>query len=118
MSYTEAQTWSNTVTQSASAGIEVEGIGSASQSIESSTAYSLAQSHTSSFSKTKTTSWTWKAPPGVIWQWEFDVDDDCGQATVLTPDVVVTSSMSSPPCCLPGYFADPTKPTGACTTEA
>merc|ERR1712038_279033 len=65
---------------------------------------------------TTETSWTWPAPPGVVWQWEFDVDDKCGKATVTTPDVVVTPAVTSPPCCLPGFFAEASNALGECTT--
>jgi len=60
------------------------------------------------------TSMSWTLPPGAMWQWMYTVKDDCGSAPIKVNHVVVTANKGEPPCCLPGYNRDPTRPHGPC----
>jgi len=65
-------------------------------------------------------SMTYTLPPGAVWQWEYSVADACTTARRSSPVMIkvdhlaVTDNQAAPPCCLPGFFVDPTKPHGAC----
>eukprot|EP00967_Tisochrysis_lutea_P137162 scaffold245700_cov32-Tisochrysis_lutea.AAC.1 len=51
---------------------------------------------------------------GVLWQFIFDVEDQCGSATVLTKNIIATQGRFAPPCCLPGFHLDPGNVHGPC----
>jgi len=51
---------------------------------------------------------TYDLEPGQAWQCQFFVKDSCGNSTIKGNSVVVTNSIPEHPCCLPGYFLNPT----------
>lgn len=50
-------------------------------------------------------------PPGLVWQWTLEVSR-CGQAptAVGTRNARCTPNVEQPPCCVPGFEADPRRP--------
>jgi hypothetical protein len=70
--------------------------------------------------QSKERSMSYSLPPGAMWQWEYAVSDSCTTVRRTAPVIIkvdhvaVTDTAESRPCCLPGFFADPTKPHGAC----
>lgn len=126
MSKTEMKEWATTVTASASQSMEIglpeiKGVsvgGSATREISGSLSQSLAETFQSSITKSTTKKRTYKYGAGVIWQWVFDVNDDCGKTEFQTVDIAHTPNKMSPPCCLPGYFKDPANARGECADGA
>jgi hypothetical protein len=103
-----------TGTVSYSAGASVEASHTSVRSQES------AEEVSNTLDQSTEKSMTYTLPPGAMWQWEYKVEDECTGARRSSPvmikvnHVVATSSVAEPPCCMPGHFADPTKPHGAC----
>merc|ERR1712230_111644 len=52
--------------------------------------------------------------PGTIWQWEYEVKDNCGTSTVFTRHMAITNNGAEPPCCPLGMSKDPANQRGAC----
>jgi hypothetical protein len=50
----------------------------------------------------------------VVWQWQFTVADSCGTSHAMQQDLRLTDGILFPPCCIPGYAKDITKPHGEC----
>merc|ERR1711918_109123 len=46
--------------------------------------------------------------------WVYEVNDECGDASIRANHLVSTNNVNQPPCCVPGHFFDPAKPHGAC----
>ena len=52
--------------------------------------------------------------PGTIWQWKYEIEDQCGTSTVSTTSYTITKNEAEPPCCPLGMSKDPANPRGAC----
>ena len=52
--------------------------------------------------------------PGAIWQWKYEIEDQCGTSTVSTTHMVITNNGAEPPCCPLGMSKDPANQRGAC----
>ena len=115
-SYTKTrnESWGTSTTTSASAGFSFEDGFGAKASVTGTTSYTIAESTSSTFASTNTTTVTYHYQPGVVWQLQFQVVDQCGNSTVYTKLIAQTPNEDAPPCCLPGYFKDPTQAHGAC----
>jgi len=79
------------------------------------TARQYTLSHSSTFSTSQMETYVTTLPAGVVWQFQVEVQDNCGTSTVQMRDFQVTDSAANPPCCLPGYFSDENDPRGNCT---
>lgn len=104
-STTTTETWGRSATASVSAGFTAFGV-NITASVSGTLSKTMAESSASSFSQTTTETRTTKFTEiGVGWQWQFDITDDCGTSTTLSPGFpIVTPSSDKPPCCLPGQF--------------
>jgi len=51
---------------------------------------------------------------GIVWQWEFVVEDQCGTSIVKTQMVGSTKGLFEKPCCLPGWNEKFDKLYGSC----
>ena len=105
--------WGSTTTKSASAGFSFFGFGTKA-AVTGTTSHSIAESTSSTFASTNTTTIVHHYAPGVVWQLQFQVVDQCGNSTVFTKQTIQTPKEAEPPCCLPGHFQDPTKAHGPC----
>ena len=108
-----ATVWSAGATRSVS---EVGFTDSVETGVSGASARTVASLTASAFNTATTTNVTAYFEPGVVWQLQFSVFDQCGPTTVYT-EVVQTPNAFLPPCCLPGYFANPAKPHGACVPD-
>ena len=50
----------------------------------------------------------------MLWQLVFNTTDQCGTTDVFTGELIQTPNAAAPPCCLPGFFADPGRPHADC----
>jgi nitrate reductase cytochrome c-type subunit len=114
-SATQTSSWSTAVTRSISAGFTFMGVG-ASVGVSSTTARGVTESSSTSFGTVSTSTTSYTAPrPGTIWQWRWNVSDNCGSSTSASHfNLVTTKGVFNPPCCLPGFAADPGNYSGAC----
>lgn len=101
------------ISTSVEAGCEVLGVGGKA-TISSKISSSLATMDQDSFTQTKSSSYSTTVPAGQVWQWIYDSELTRGSATTLGQAIVSTKGTYDPPCCVPGQFADPKNPTGAC----
>jgi len=108
-----ATVWSAAATRSVS---EVGFTDSVETGVSGATARAVAGLTARAFNTATTTNVTAHFVPGVLWQLQFSVFDQCGPTTVHT-EVVQTPNAFLPPCCLPGFFADPARPHGACAAD-
>lgn len=106
-------TWGTSATNSLSLGFEFKGA-SIGKTISSTVSTSFSTSYSETLMMTETTSETWNLTAGQVWQWQFTFKDQCGTTHVLIDAVVQTNSYQQRPCCLPGYFKNPSDPTGEC----
>jgi len=97
---------------SGSASVTVGGHGEYSSSKSSTNAATTEVSQ--ALTQSKSTTMSWQLPPGAMWQWMYTVKDDCGTAPIKVNHVVVTANKGEPPCCLPGYNRNPSRPHGPC----
>lgn len=107
--HTKQETWSDSVTTSAEAGIEVEGIGM-SQSMSETQSYELAIKDEEFWSTETTTSWTYTYTDEfnghVSHQWIYTTTDPWGKTTTTwTPNVAITNPGGYTPKCIPYYIA-------------
>lgn len=112
---TNAEQWGNSVSATVQAGFEAE-IFSGSISITGTISNQISQTYSSTFSTTQSSEEDYECGPGEVWQWVFEIQDECGTSTSKRFDVVVTANQAQVPCCLPGFFKDPTNPLGDCVT--
>ena len=117
-SESQTKTWSRSVTNKISGGFKVFGVGaSASRSVTvtSSTAQTIASTHSEAFGTTtlEEHKFTFNSK-GVIWNWVYDTMDGCGSSSTQTPTIVMTPSSTEPPCCPPGFEKDINIPHGPC----
>ena len=105
--------WGGSVTTTASAGFKFFGT-DASVEVSGTASHSISHSYSSTFSESSSTTYTADMDAGVVWQWAFDIDDGCGSTTATGLDFALTINKANPPCCIPGYFLDPTKAHGDC----
>lgn len=110
---TKTQEWAKSVTVSVGEGFNAIFV-SGSVSISSTTSRSISQSYSSTFAETDETQFHDTFDAGTIWQWSWNITDECGSSTVLGTDVVRTNGRYQPPCCLPGLAKDPTNYAGEC----
>lgn len=102
MSTEQMKEWSKTVSASASTSMEIglpemSGVsvgGSATREISGSLSESLAQSFISTITRQHSKKSTYKYGPGTVWQWVFDINDDCGHAEIETMDLAHTDRKS------------------------
>lgn len=113
----EQQTWSHSVTASVSLGFTFEAFtGGASVSVTDTTAHTIAHSMTQTLSESYTEEFDYTMRiPGQVWQWQMVIEDSCGSSASYSTDLVTTKNRVEAPCCPPGYFDNPSNPTGACT---
>lgn len=112
---TDTTQWGTSATATASLGFSAFGA-SGSASVSGTISASVTAASTQSFTTMESSSTT-KAttvPAGVVWQWQFSVQDGCGPSTVFAEDIAFSPNLPNPPCCLPGFFKDPAKPEGDC----
>jgi hypothetical protein len=106
--------WGASVTKSVQAGFSFLGLG-ASTTVTGTTALSIGAQFSQVFGESATVTETMHFSPGVVWQFRFNVTNECGSSSlVFTPQLEQTLNRPSVPCCLPGYFADPKNASGAC----
>lgn len=108
-----SSTWGSKVTASVSAKFGVFGIGG-SASVTGEISQQFSEQYSSTFAMSSTQTHTFKYGPGVVWQWQFAIQDGCGSATASASDLVLTGGAFAPPCCLPGYSKNISDPTGPC----
>jgi len=120
-SYSEetSSTWGTSASSSVGLGFSFKGL-SASASVTDATSETLSEMHSSTFDMEQTTTSTFQFPEGAVWQWVYDLEDGCGESTVQTLSLLLTSNEQ--PCCPPGFFYehdDNGAPiaTGDCGTE-
>lgn len=65
-------------------------------------------------SLTKTIETSIETGAGQMWQWAVSITDECSTSEVRTRIVAVTPNLGSPPCCPPGWAADPRNMLGEC----
>lgn len=106
-------TWGAQATASVSSGFKFFGL-KESIDVTGEISTSVSQQYSSTFSMSTTVTHGFAFGPGVVWQWQFTISDGCGATTGSGHDLTLTSGAFAPPCCLPGYFEDITKPHGAC----
>jgi len=114
-SYTDTttETWGESVTVSVSSGFDAFGLASR-VTVSSETSHSLAQTYTKTFEETDEQDFTDTFDAGTIFQWAWTITDLCGKSKVKGTDLVRTNGTFQPPCCLPGFAADPKDYTGKC----
>jgi hypothetical protein len=101
------------VTASVTAGFKIFGAGG-SATVTGEVSASISHQYTSTFSMTTTQKHGFSFGPGVVWQWQFTINDGCGATIGSGHDLQLTGGAYELPCCLPGYFQDITKPLGDC----
>ena len=84
----------------------------------------LAQEHAATISvaleenEEQTISQSWgndeASGAGVVWQFKYKIQHIYGSNQIGTQNTVLTDNRLSPPCCLPGTFADHNNPHGPC----
>lgn len=105
-------TWGSTVTATISASFGFLGDGG-SESVSGEISSSIAREYSSTFSQTTTVEKSFDFGPGVVWQFQFKVQDGCDSIASGT-DLQLTQGVYDPPCCLPGWFANISEPHGEC----
>ena len=85
-----------------------------SGSISGTASQNTARTYTSTLSTTTTTTSTFQFLAGVVWQWQFTLVDPCGTTVAMREDLRLTAGVPFPPCCIPGYEKNITKPHGEC----
>ena len=110
-------TTGKSVQKSVEEGLEVEGI-SQKKTVSRETSHSLATMDEHSFSTTYSESYSTTVAAGRVWQWRYDSDLNRGTSSTWSQSLVSTPSDDKPPCCLPGYFQNPTEPNGKCITDS
>ena len=106
--------WSTTAVGVVTKEFLLVGVG-ATTSVAGAAAQSIARLTAATFAMRNTTTATSHFDSlGVVWQLQFSVRGPCGNSTVFTTQVAVTSNAGSPPCCLPGYSQHPANVHGAC----
>jgi hypothetical protein len=116
-SSTRSHSWGDSVTKTAKAGFSFFGFG-VSASVSGTTSSAIAEATATTFEMVNITTVTYTFKPGVVWQFRFDVRDECGNSTVFVNQPTQTSNIPEPPCCLPGYFLNPNKAHGDCVAGA
>eukprot|EP00529_Nitzschia_sp_RCC80_P021014 CAMPEP_0113464232 /NCGR_PEP_ID=MMETSP0014_2-20120614/13091_1 /TAXON_ID=2857 /ORGANISM="Nitzschia sp." /LENGTH=407 /DNA_ID=CAMNT_0000356299 /DNA_START=395 /DNA_END=1618 /DNA_ORIENTATION=+ /assembly_acc=CAM_ASM_000159 len=109
-SVTSTDGWQNSITATVTAGFKfVDVSGSASVSASDQYSSSQSQSVSSAVANTKQVTENYSFPQGgVIWQFQYTVDDVCQPDdgfSVLVHSLRRTESADDYPCCLPGNFA-------------
>ena len=105
--------WTASASKSMTTGFKTPLV-SGSATVTGSLSATFAASYSSQLSARITDTKTWNFPAGQVWHWEFKITDSCGSSTVRNTDVVVTDSIPLKPCCLPGYFSNPSDPRSSC----
>jgi hypothetical protein len=114
-SSTEGSSWSKTVSHTISGGFSFFGIGAKySSTVSGTTSHMFSQSISASMATSSSVSTTYHFLPGVVWQLKVHVRDNCGYSVVNTLQLAQTPNVAQPPCCLPGYFQDPSNAHSAC----
>jgi hypothetical protein len=112
-SYSHSEKWGNSASRSVGGGFSFGGVGAKVQ-VSGTTSHQVATTYNETFQTDKTTTVKQQFQPGEVWQFQFTTVDKCGNSTVYIGEVTETPNIPEPPCCLPGYFQDPSKPHGAC----
>lgn len=113
----EQHSWSNSVETSIKAGFAADIFsGGVSVTVTNTEAQSISQSMSSSLAESTMKTYTYPMPrAGQVWQWQMLIEDTCGLSkSIGYQAAVTTNSRVEFPCCLPGYFKDPSNPRGAC----
>ena len=114
-SYTAAWTaaWAEAATASVATGFSFSG--AFPTSVAAVAAGPIAAAVSTAFGSGRAANETHQFAPGVVWQLQISVSDQCGKTTVYTGSLIQSGSEASTPCCLPGHFADLTQAHGACS---
>jgi len=110
---TDSKTWGHSTTNSVSAGFSFLGL-SASASVGHTTSKSFTKTHSSTFEEESSSSYSTTLDAGTVWQFQMDIQDNCGGSNVQFSDLQLTQSTLDRPCCLPGHFVNVSEPTGEC----
>jgi len=111
---TDSKEWGASVTASVEAGFEAGPV-SASVSVSGTVSQNQGQTFSSTFGMSEESSVTYKFNRGgSIFQWVFDINDECGSNTANNNAFVITPGDFAPPCCLPGFAAEPDLQHGPC----
>jgi len=108
-SFSTTEEFTTSVTETAKAGIAVEGVGSAEASVSTTMSQTLSNTHSESFSEEESESTTQSfdfPEAGTVWQWQYEFySPRAGSEPVITKtkDLTQTAGDFAPPCCLPGY---------------
>jgi len=112
---TDSVSWGASATTSAQAGFSAFGV-SGSVSVAGTISSTVGQTYSKSFATTQSSSTTFKYTfdAGVVWQWQFTVNDGCGLSTSYGRDMALTNDLLHQPCCIPGLFKEAKNATGDC----
>jgi len=106
--------WGGGVSSGMSVGFSFCGV-RVSAGSSSGSSNSMANTFSADFSSLKSpTSSTFNFGDGMVWQWEFQVEDQCGTSIVKTQFVGSTVGVFEKPCCLPGFSENFEKLHGPC----
>lgn len=113
----DVNTWSQSVTKSMSGSFGVTSSIGISDEVDTQTTQAVSQGSSDVLTTSENDSYTYSVVPGQVWQWTWLTVDTDGNSTSRTNDLVVTNGTYAVPCCIPGYFTDPTNPTGSCSAD-
>jgi hypothetical protein len=107
---TTCSTWGGKVAGKLDAGFLWEKL-----EVSAEVSHDFANTHSRTFSESTLTSETHTfAGAGTAWQYVLRASEIGGTSEIRLNGYAVTRGEYAPPCCLPGYWKDPTKPTGDC----
>jgi len=109
----DSKTWGSSTSESVSAGFGFFGI-SISSSVSHQTSKSFTKTHSSTFSEDSSETYSTSVGAGTVWQFQMNIQDNCGGSAVAFSDLQLTQSTLHRPCCLPGHFVNVSDPTGEC----
>jgi len=109
---TTCGTWGQKVAGKLDAGFLWEKV-----EVSAEVSHQFARTHSDTFSETTLTSETHNFDaPGTAWQYVLHATEIGGISDIRLNGYAVTKGIYAPPCCLPGYWKDPSKPTGSCAS--
>jgi hypothetical protein len=122
-SYTETDTWSQSITNAASVGFKVKGATASdtvtlSESFSSTLTEQYSETWSVSTTSTYTVQWGSGATSQYLWQWVNIVEDNSGNTlNCQSKDYGLTPNKATPPKCLPGYNAAGVTDYQSCTSD-
>ena len=94
----KTDSWAHSISATVSGGFEFKAF-SASVAVTGELSSSISQSYSDTFSNSKTFTNSQTFPPGVVWQFQFKIQDECGTSTASRVDLQLTANEREPPCC-------------------